>query len=76
MLKKFALLFALVLPLTLTSCAVTTTAQSGGSFCEVAKIITWEDLDTEITRTEIREHNCVGAELCDWPIKGCPDGKE
>jgi hypothetical protein len=73
--KKYGALFALVLLTILPSCAALTTVPSGADFCEAAEIITWVDEDTPETRTLIREHNCVGAYLCDWPIKDCPKPK-
>lgn len=73
--KKYGALFAMLLLTILPSCAALTTAQSAnpkGSFCDLAQVITWVDEDSEETRIEIREHNCIGASECGWPIKDCP----
>lgn len=36
------------------------------TFCTIAKPITWATSDTDPTIAEVKEHNAVGAELCQW----------
>lgn len=57
------------LSVTLTAC-VTTTASKGktntASFCQVAEPIYWSSKDTDETIKQVKEHNAVGVQICNW----------
>ena len=67
---KFAQTFGALSLLILSSCTCLTPSSvqtsAAGSFCDIARPITWSDKDTGATLEQIKEHNAVGVKLCAW----------
>ena len=58
---------ALLGVLTLSSCQTSSTGIRSGEFCLIAEPITYsQSQDSLATVEQIRAHNRVGRELCDW----------